>query len=133
MKRQTMMLLGATVLLGWQMTPGIAAQNQNNDAVPDILSEEQREALVAERPESDGAVTRINTRARQHQRLTADQRQNHIEAGTIPFQITADVFQVNADGRRGARANGNIVFYVLDEDENVVDAGTRTVRQMCPT
>lgn len=133
MKPQIMILLAAIMFLGWQIAPRIDAQTQNSNAVPNLLTEEQREALVGERSEPDGGSTRIQARARQHQRLTADQRQNHIDAGTIPFQIVADVFRVNANGRRGARVNGNLVFYVLDEDENVVDAGKRTVRQMCPS
>ncbi len=133
MKLRLMILLAVALFMSWQFVTASSGKDQNGDSVPDMLAEEQVKTLVAERPAPDGANIRMRARALQHQRLTPEQRQHHIDAGTIPFQITADVFMVNANGRRGRRADGNIVFYVLDVDGNVVDSGRRTIRQMCPT
>ena len=133
MKPKRMILLATVLIVGGHLATRSGAQNQNGTEAADTLSDEQIRALVTERPASDGTSIRLNARAGQNNRLTPEQRQNHINAGTIPFQITADVFMVAANGRRGSRVNGDILFYVLDQDGNVVDAGKRTVRQMCPT
>ena len=133
MKPNLMILLALTIFVGWQLSTKSDAQSQRSAAALEILPNEQIKALVTERPAPDGTSIRLSARAGQNNRLTPEQRQNHIQAGTIPFQITADVFMVAENGRRGRRVNGDILFYVLDQDGNVVDAGKRTVRQMCPT
>ena len=133
MKLKLLIPLVVLLFAGWHVVSISYAQNANSNAAPNTLSDEQVEALVTERPTPDGGSIRFSARARQNQRLTPDQRQNHINAETIPFQITADVFAMAANGRRGARVNGNVSFYVLDSDGKIVDSGKRTVRQMCPT
>lgn len=128
-----MMLLTTALFAGGQMATGSDAQTQKGAPTPGTLTAKQVEALVTERAASDGNIIRFIATLQQVNQLTPEQRQNHINAGTIPFRITAEARVFAANGRSASRVNGEIQFYVLDEDANVVVTGTRSTSQMCPT
>jgi len=127
------MLLAAILFVGGHLATRSSAQNQNGPEAPDTLPEEQIRAFVNQRPTPDGNLVQFIAIVRQNNNLTPEQRQNHINAGSIPFQIMADAFTLSTTSRSDGRVNGDILFYVLDQDGKVVDAGRRTVRQMYPT
>jgi len=128
-KSQMVMLLAAILFVGGHLATRSSAQNQNGTEAPDTLSEEQIRAFTGQRRTPDGNLVRFIGIARQNNHLTPEQRQKHINAGTIPFRITADAFFVKTN----ERIDGDILFYILDQDGKVVDAGRHAVKQMCPT
>ena len=131
MKSQVAMLLAAILFVGGHLATRSSAENQNGTEAPGTLSEEQIRAFTNQRRTPDGNLVRFIGIARQNIHLTPEQRQKHINAGTIPFRITADAFFVETNER--VRVDGDILFYILDQDGKVVDAGRHAVKQMCPT
>ncbi|MFU8780924.1 MAG: hypothetical protein ACNA71_07860 [Kiritimatiellia bacterium] len=129
--RPHLLMLAVAMLAGGHTISGSGVQQ--TEAAPGTLTTEQVDALVLNRPANGDGTTRFRANAAQLTRLSPEQRQKHISAGTIPFRITADVYSVAANGRGRTRINGDIQFYVLDADGNVVTSGKRSTKQMCPT
>ncbi len=138
MKQPMMMMVLAAVVLAGQQS-GLASDVQATaaqpkaEATPGVLTAKQIDALVTKKPDAEGNVIRFTANVEQVKRLTADQTKKYTQSGTIPCRITADAYLFTKDGKRIGRVDGDIQFYVLDVDGNVVVTGKRSTKQMCPT
>jgi len=101
-----------------------------------VLSEEQVADLRTEVPgSSDGETVQFTASFGPQDRVSRRDRRRHVEAGSVPFHITADYVQTRMAGNRTLRQrlSGMVHLYVLDSDDNVVVNESLQVERMCPT
>ncbi len=137
MKQPLMMLLAAVLLTAGQVATGSDAQPSATtgqvDVKPAVLTTEQVGALVAERTDAEGNIIRFNASFEKIKKLTAEQKQKHIQSGTIPYRISADAYLFAKTGKRLGLVDGDVHFYMLDADGKMVVTGKSSSKQMCPT
>ncbi len=131
------MLLATVLVAGRQVATGAdvqpTADQHKGASTPGILTAEQIGSLVAERSDAEGNVIRFNASFEQIKKLTAEQTRKYSSAGTIPFRISADAYLYAPTGKKPRLVDGDIHYYMLDADGNVVVTGKSSSKQMCPT
>jgi hypothetical protein len=133
MMKQPLMtlLLASAVFAGGHIATASDAPPEKAEAKSGTLTTEQVDALVAERPAEDGNTIRFSAKFEQVTRLTPAQKISL--AGKIPYRITAEAYLFGANGRRISRLDGDLHFFILDPEGNVVVTDKRSSKQMCPT
>jgi len=122
----------AVVVCLWLSAFRVAADPMQRN----VLSEEQIEGLRTEVPGSrEGETVQFTATFGPQDRLSRRDRRRHVQAGSVPFHITADYVQMRMAGNRTLRQrlSGMVHLYVLDSDGNVVVNESLQVERMCPT
>ena len=101
-----------------------------------VLSEEQVAALRTEVPGSrEGETVHFTATFGPQAQISRRDLRRHIQAGSVPFHITADFVQTRMANNRPLRQRlpGTVHLYVQDADGNVVVNESLQVERMCPT
>ena len=110
-----------------------------SDAGPmrrNVLSEEEVAALRTEVPGSrEGETVQFTATFGPQTQISRRDLRRHIQAGSVPFRITADFVQMRMANNRPLRQRlpGTVHLYVQDAEGNVVVNESLQVERMCPT